>query len=174
MAKEKNKKDNIRIEVRNIQDVQRSLKRLGKTARESRTAINKALRPAANMLARGIQKAYQDEFKYETRVGDKVFKRKRKAGRTPTWKTIGIITARKSRQPGLFVGPIKRKTTPITVKGKDSYNLAAMQIKGNAIQSPRPNVFEATATKMEEKIYLQAESDLDKLVEKMIRQAGLR
>ena len=174
MAKEKNKKDNIRIEVRNIQDVQRRLKRLGKTARESRTAINKALRLAANMLARGIQKAYKDEFKYETRVGDKVFKRKRKAGRTPTWKTIGIITARKSREPGLFVGPIKRKTTPITVKGKDSYNLAAMQIKGNNIQKPRPNVFDATATKMEEKIYLQAESDLDKLVEKMIRQAGLR
>jgi len=175
MAKSKDKKNEIRIEVRNIQDVQRRLKRLGKTARESRTAINKALRPAANMLARGIQKAYQDEFKYETRLGDKVFKRKRKAGRTPTWKTIGIITARKSRQPGLFVGPIKRKTSPITVKGKDSYNLAAMQIKGNKIpQKPRPNVFEATATKMEEKIYLQAESDLDKLVEKMIRQAGLR
>ena len=174
MAKAKDKKNEIRIEVRNIQDVQRRLKRLGKTARESRTAINKALRPAANMLARGIQKAYQDEFKYETRVGDKVFKRKRKAGRTPTWKTIGIITARKSRQPGLFVGPIKRKTSPITVKGKDSYNLAAMQIKGNAIQKPRPNVFEATAKKMDSKIYLQAESDLDKLVEKMIRQAGLR
>ena len=174
MAKAKDKKNELRIEVRNIQDVQRRLKRLGKTARESRTAINKALRPAANMLARGIQKAYQDEFKYETRVGDKVFKRKRKAGRTPTWKTIGIITARKSRQPGLFVGPIKRKTSPITVKGKDSYNLAAMQIKGNAIQKPRPNVFEATAKKMDSKIYLQAESDLDKLVEKMIRQAGLR
>ena len=175
MAKEKNKKDNVRIEVRNIQDVQRRLKRLGKTARESRTAINKALRPAANMLARGIQKAYKDEFKYETRVGNKVVQLKRKAGRTPTWKTIGIITARKSKQPGLFVGPIKRKTTPITVKGKDSYNLAAMQIKGNKIpQKPRLNVFAATATKMEEKIYLQAESDLDKLVEKMIRQAGLR
>ena len=156
---------NRTIRVQNIQDVQRSLKKLGLTAKQSRTAINKALRPAANKLARGIQQAYKSEFNTYSGM---------KSGRTPTWKTIGIITARKSREPGLFVGPIVRKTTPITVKGKDSYNLAAMQIKGNAIQKPRPNVFEATAKKMDSKIYLQAESDLDKLVEKMIRQAGLR
>jgi len=165
MAKTKGKKkDFVRIEVRNIQDVQRKLKRLGKTAKQSRTLINKALRPAANMLARGIQKAYKDEF------DDKDYKRR--SGRTPTWKTIGIITARKSRQPGLFVGPIKRRTSPIKVKGKDSYNLAAMQIKGNAIQKPRPDVFKATATKMETQIYLQAEKDLDKLVNRLIKQAG--
>ena len=145
--------------------MQRSLEKLGKTARESRTAINKALRPAANMLARGIQKAYKREFNSNSDY-------KRKSGRTPTWKTIGVITARSSKEPGLFVGPIVRKTTPIRVKGKDSRNLPAMQIKGNAIQSPRPDVFQATARKMEEKIYLQAESDLDKLVEKMIKQAG--
>ena len=165
MAKAKDKKNELRIEVRNIQDVQRSLKDLGKTARESRTAINKALRPAANMLARGIQKAYKKEFNENSDY-------KRKSGRTPTWKTIGIITARKSRQPGLFVGPIVRKTTPIRIKGRDSRNLPAMQIKGNAIQSPRPDVFQATATKMESQIYLQAEKDLDKLLDKMIKQAG--
>ena len=155
----------MNFEVRNIQDVQRSLKDLGKTARESRTAINKALRPAANMLARGIQKAYKKEFNENSDY-------KRLSGRTPTWKTIGIITARKSREPGLFVGPIARKTTPIRIKGRDSRNLPAMQIKGNAIQKPRPNVFEATATKMETQIYLQAEKDLDNLVNKMIKQAG--
>ena len=166
MAKAKDKKNELRIEVRNIQDVQRSLKDLGKTARESRTAINKALRPAANMLARGIQKAYKKEFNENSDY-------KRLSGRTPTWKTIGIITARKSRQPGLFVGPIVRKTTPIRIKGSDSRNLPAMQIKGNKIpQKPRPNVFAATATKMETQIYLQAEKDLDNLVNKMIKQAG--
>jgi len=165
MAKAKDKKKELRIEVRNIQDVQRSLKDLGKTARESRTAINKALRPAANMLARGIQKAYKKEFNENSDY-------KRLSGRTPTWKTIGIITARKSREPGLFVGPIVRKTTPIRIKGKDSRNLPAMQIKGNAIQKPRPDVFQATAKKMESQIYLQAEKDLDKLLDKMIKQAG--
>ena len=165
MAKAKDKKKELRIEVRNIQDVQRSLKDLGKTARESRTAINKALRPAANMLARGIQKAYKKEFNENSDY-------KRKSGRTPTWKTIGIITARKSREPGLFVGPIVRKTTPIRIKGGDSRNLPAMQIKGNAIQDPRPDVFQATARKMESQIYLQAEKDLDKLLDKMIKQAG--
>ena len=166
MAKTKEKKkDFVRIEVRNIQDVQRKLKRLGNTAKQSRTLINKALRPAANMLARGIQKAYKDEF------DDKDYERR--SGRTPTWKTIGIVTARKSREPGLFVGPIKRRTSPIKVKGKDSYNLTAMQIKGNKVpQKPRPDVFKATATKMETQIYLQAEKDLDKLVDRMIKQAG--
>ena len=155
-----------KIVVRGVQDVQRKLKRLGKTAKQSRTLINKALRPAANMLARGIQNAYKAEFNSNSDY-------KRRSGRTPTWKTIGIITARKSRQPGLFVGPIKRRTSPIKVKGKDGYNLAAMQIKGNEVpQKPRPDVFKATATKMETQIYLQAEKDLDKLVNRLIKQAG--
>tara|TARA_Y100000401_G_C8324461_1_gene227304 strand:+ start:2815 stop:3291 length:477 start_codon:yes stop_codon:yes gene_type:complete len=152
------------IRVMGVQDVQQSLKKLGLTAKQSRTAINKALRPAANMLARGIQNAYKKEFNTYSGM---------KSGRTPTWKTIGIITT-KSKEPGLLVGPIKRRTTPITVKGKDSYNLAAMQIKGNAIQEARPDVFKQTATRMETKIYLQAESDLDKLLEKMIKQAGFK
>ncbi len=165
MAKAQDKKNQFKIEVRNIQDVQRSLKDLGKTARESRTAINKALRPAANMLARGIQKAYKKEFNKNSDY-------KRLSGRTPTFKTIGIITARKSREPGLFVGPIVRKTSPIRVKGKNSRNLAAMQIKGNAKQDPRPDVFDATARKMESQIFTQAENDLDKLVDKLIKQAG--
>ena len=159
--------DNRTIRVQCIQDVQRSLKKLGMTPRQSRTAINKALRPAANKLARGIQKAYQREFNSNSDY-------KRKSGRTPTWKTIGIITARKSREPGLFVGPIVRKTTPIRIKGKDSRNLPAMQIKGNAKQAPRPDVFQATARKMESQIYVQAEKDLDKLLDKMIKQAGFK
>lgn len=157
--------DNRTIRVKGIQDVERSLKKLGKTAKESRTAINKALRPAANMLSRGIQQAYKREFNTYSGL---------KSGRTQTYKTIGVITARNSKQPGLFVGPIKRKTTPIRVKGKDSYNLAAMQIKGNAIQDARPDVFLKTAKKMESKIYLKAESDLDKLLEKMIKEAGFK
>jgi len=157
--------NNRTIRVQGIQDVQRSLKRLGMTARQSRTAINKALRPAANKLARGIQSAYKREFNTYSGM---------KSGRTPTWKTIGIITARKSREPGLFVGPIVRKTTPIKIKGKDSRNLPAMQIKGNAIQNPRPDVFQATARKMESQIYVQAEKDLDRLLDKMIKQAGFK
>ena len=47
-----------------------------------------------------------------------------------------------------------------------------MQIKGNAIHSPRPDVFQTTASRMESQIYLKAESDLDKLLSKMIKQAG--
>ncbi len=158
-------KDKFGIRVIGIQEKQRQLKKLGLTAKQSRTEINKALRPAGNKLARGMQKAYKDEF-------NKV-KRKRKAGRVPTYKTIGVVTARKSREPGLFVGPIKRRTTPIRVKGKNSYNLTEMQIVGNKIQEPRKNIFLATAKKMESVVLLQAEKDLDRLIDKMIKQVGL-
>jgi len=154
------------IRVKGIQDVQRGLKNLGLTARNSRTEINKALRPAANLLARGMQRAYKKEFNR--------FEGTRKQGRTPTWRTIGITTAKKSREPGLFVGPMKKRTTPIKVKGKDSYNLAEMQILGNVRQQPRKNIFEATANQMESIIYVRVEKDLDRLLEKMIKKSGLR
>jgi len=153
------------IRVIGIQDVQKKLKKLGLTAKRSRTEINKALRPAGTKLARGMQQAYKDEFNRS--------KRKRKSGRVPTYKTIGVVTARKSREPGLFVGPIKRRATPIRVHGKNSYNLAEMQIVGNKFQEPRKDIFLATAIKMEGVVLLQAEKDLDRLVEKMIKQAGL-
>jgi len=154
------------IRVRGVQEIQSKLKRLGLTARNSKTEINKALRPAADLLARGMQRAYKKEF---TR-----FEGTRKPGRVPTWKTIGITTARKSREPGLFVGPMKKRTTPIKVKGKDSYNLAEMQILGNVKQEPRKNIFKATANQMESVIYVRAEQDLDRLLEKMIKKSGLR
>lgn len=153
------------IRVIGIQDVQKKFKKLGLTAKRSRTEINKALRPAGTKLARGMQQAYKDEFNRS--------KRKRKSGRVPTYKTIGVVTARKSREPGLFVGPIKRRATPIRVHGKNSYNLAEMQIVGNKFQDPRKDIFVATAIKMEGVVLLQAEKDLDRLVEKMIKQAGL-
>ncbi len=51
MAKPK-KKQNFRVEVKGIQKIQSQLKNLGLTAKQSRTEINKALRPAANMLSK--------------------------------------------------------------------------------------------------------------------------
>ncbi len=158
------KNKNFRISVQGVDDVRDDLKKLGYSARQSRTQINKALRPAANKLVRAVQTAYKNEFN--------TFNRKRDGSRKPTWSTIGVITARKSKSPGLYVGPIKKRTTPIKVKGKDSYNLAAMQIKGNAIQSPRKDVFKETGKRMEQTIYLQAEKDLDKLLNKLIKKAG--
>jgi len=154
------------IRVQGIQDVERSLKKLGLAPKKSRTLINRALRPAGMILARVMQNEYKKEFNKNNY--------KRKEGRTPTWKTIGVVTARKSREPGLFVGPIKRKTSPIKVKGKDSYNLTEMQILGNAIQDPRPDIFLKSARKAESRVYMQAEKDLDKLLDKMIKQAGFK
>ncbi len=154
---------NTRIVIRGMDDVKQGLMKLGLTARQSRTQINKALRPAATKLVKGMQQAYRKEFNTFNRRGSSV---------TPTWKTIGVITAKRSREPGLFVGPIKKRTTPITVKGSNSSNLAAMQIRGNKIQRPRKDIFKATAKKMEQTIYLQAEKDLDKLLDKWIKKSG--
>lgn len=160
------KQDNRGIRVQGIQDVARSLKKLGLAPKKSRTLINRALRPAGMILARVMQNEYKKEFNKNNY--------KRKEGRVPTYKTIGVVTARKSRQPGLFVGPIGRKTSPIKVKGKDSFNLTEMQILGNAIQDPRPDIFLKSARKAESKVYIQAEKDLDKLLDKMIKQAGFK
>ena len=157
-------KKNTRIVVKGVDDIKQGLKRLGYSAKQSRTQINKALRPAATKLVKGMQQAYRKEFNTHNKNRD--------GRRTPTWETIGITTARRSRQAGLFVGPMVKRTTPIRVKGKDSYNLAAMQIKGNAIQNPRRNIFEETAKKMESTIYVSAERDLDKMLNKLIKKAG--
>ena len=154
------------IRVQGIQDVQKDLKKLGFSLKKSRTEINKALRPAGNILVRAMQSEYKNEFNR--------FKGKRKPGRVPTYKTIGIITARKSREPGLFIGPLKKKTKPIRVKGKNSYNLTEMQILGNKFQEPRKDIFLSAAKKCEARVLLKAEADLDRLVEKMIKKAGFK
>ena len=154
------------IRVKGVQAIKAKFKALGLSAKDSRTEINKALRPAGNLLARRMQRAYKKEFNR--------FKGTRKQGRTPTWKTIGITTARNSREPGIFVGPMKKRTTPIRVKGKNSYNLAEMQILGNAKQRPRKNVFKETAIQMESIIQARVKKDLNKLLEKMIKKSGLR
>jgi hypothetical protein len=168
------------IVVKNIQDVQIKLKKLGIASKKSRTLINKALRPAGNILVKEMQRQYQKEFNYTyyDSAKKKTIKLSRKPGRTPTYKTIGIVTARRSKNPGIFVGPVKKKTTPIKVDGKDSYNLTQLQILGfnryGKRVPGRKDIFESSARKVEGQVIVKAEKDLDKLVEKMIRKAGLR
>ena len=140
--------------------------KLGLKPRQQKTEINKALRPAGMILARAVQQEYKKEFRSKGY--------KRLSGRTPTYKTIGVITAKKSREPGLFVGPLKKRTTPIKVKGKNSFNLTEMQILGNAIQRPRRDIFLAAAKKTESRVLSKAKKDLDKLLDKMIKQAGFK
>ncbi len=90
--------------------------------------------------------------------------------------TIGIITARRSKQPGLFVGPRLRKVNPHYWQGKTSKNLAAMQIEGYKNRSGEfvqySDVFKATAEQMGNKVSSKAERDLSKLIDKMIKKAG--
>jgi len=175
MAKPK-KKQNFRIEVKGIQEVQKRLKKLGLTAKQSRTEINKALRPAANMLSKGISRAYKNQFKSKNpgRRYDPSSKSYKQGMRTAD--TIGIITARRSRQPGLYVGPRLRKVNPHYWEGKTSKNLAAMQIKGYKNRAgdfvKYDDVFKETADSMSSQVSAKAKKDLDKLIDKMIKKAG--
>jgi len=175
MAKPK-KNQNFTIKVEGVEGVKRGLKKLGLTAKQSRTEINKALRPAANMLSRGIRKAYKNQFKSKNpgRRYDPTSKSYKQGMRTAD--TIGVITARKSKQPGLFVGPRLRKVNPHYFKSKTSKNLAAMQIKGYKDRSGSivkfPNVFEITAKSMGSQVSAKAQKDLGKLIDKMIKKAG--
>jgi hypothetical protein len=175
MAKQKSKQ-NLTIKVEGVEAVKRGLKNLGLTAKQSRTEINKALRPAANMLSKGIRRAYKNQFKSKNpgRRYDPSSKSYRNGMRTAD--TIGIITARRSRQPGLYVGPRLRKVNPHYWEGKTSKNLAAMQIEGYKNRSGAlikfPNVFEITADSMGSQVSAKAQKDLGKLIDKMIKKAG--
>ena len=169
------KKQNFRIEVKGINEVKKGLMSLGLTARKSRTEINKSLRPAANQLARGMQKAYKKQFasknpgrRYNPMSKSYVYGKR-------TADTIGITTARKSREPGLFVGPMAKKVNPHYWRKGASRNLAAMQIEGY-VQGGEikifPNVFKITAEKMGNDVSSTAEKSISKLVDKLIKKAG--
>lgn len=174
MSKTKKKKAFV-LEVKGINSVKKGLMDLGLTAKQSRSQINKALRPAANKLAKGMQRAYKNQFvsknpgrRYNPSTGKYVFG-------TRTSDTIGVITARRSKQPGLFVGPTIKKVNPHYWKRGASKNLAAMQINGYYRGKKfikYPNVFKATAKTMGEEVSKKAQKDLGRLLDKMIRKAG--
>jgi hypothetical protein len=166
---------NFEIKVTGVESVGKRLKRLGLTAKQSRTQINKALRPAANKLARGMKQAYKSQFKsknpglrYDTQA-------KAWNQGTRTADTIGVKVAKRSKNPGLFVGPIAKKVNPHYWRKGPSRNLAAMQIEGYVQGSEIkifPNVFKITAERMGNDVSSTAEKSIGRLVDKLIRKAG--
>jgi len=173
----KTKKNTARVEIKGINAVKKGLKDLGMTSRQARTEINQALRPAGNMLARGLKRAYKRRFNKTQSRGRRYNPQSRsyRQGK-PTAQTMGVVTARRSRQPGLFVGPLLRKINPHYWRKGPSRNLAAMQIEGYKTKSGEikmyKNIFEETSKSMGDKISNKARKDLDRLLDKMIKKAG--
>lgn len=166
---------NFEIKVTGVESVGKRLKKLGLTAKQSRTQINRALRPAANKLAKGMKQAYKSQFKsknpglrYDTQA-------KTYVQGTRTADTIGVVTAKRSKNPGLFVGPLAKKVNPHYWRKGASKNLAAMQIEGyvqGGTVKIFPNVFKITADRMGNDVSATAEKSIGKLVDKLIRKAG--
>jgi len=172
-----------KIRVEGLQKVKRALSRIGKSSKESRSLINKALRPAAQKAA----KALKGKYKYRTKnkvPGQRYdASTKTKISGKSTADSIGLVTARKSKQPAIFVGPRLKQTNPTWVKGKKGRNLPAMLIAGTKERfhksgksvgrvSPQPDFYKEVVDQKGSDILATAERDVMKMLDRMIKKAG--
>jgi len=172
-----------KIHVEGLEKVKRALKRIGKTPKQSRSLINKALRPAAQKVA----KALKGKYKYRTK---NVIPGQRYDASTKTKirgksiaDSIGIITARKSKEPGLFIGTRLKQINPTWVGGGKSRNLPAMLIQGTGMRKhksgkkvgrikPQPDFYKEVVDQKGSDIASTAERDVMKMLNRMIKEAG--
>jgi len=173
------------IQVKGIEDVKKSLKKLGETEKSSRSLINKALRPAAQKAVKALK------MKYKHRTKNKVpgqrydaATKSKKVGKSIA-DSIGIITARRSNKPGLFVGTRLKHLNQTYVKGKKSRNLPAMLLNGTKerfhksgkstgrIQN-QPNFYKEVMNEKGSDISATAERDMMKMLDRMFKKAGFK
>ena len=181
-----NKLDNKNlIQVKGIKDIRKSLKQLGETEKSSRSLINKALRPAAKKAVKALK------MKYKYRTKNKVpgqrydpSTKTQKVGKSIA-DSIGIITPKRSRNPGLFVGTRMKNLNPTFVKGKRSNNLPAMLLNGTKNRKHKsgkstgriqnqPNYYKEVIDQNGPDISATAERDMMKMLDKMIKKAGFK
>ena len=174
---------NNKIRVEGLQKVKRALKRLGHSSKKSRSLINKALRPAAQKVA----KALKGKYKYRTKnkIPGQRYDASTKSnivGKS-TADSIGLVTARRSKQPAIFVGSRLKQTTPNWVKGKKGRNLPAMLIEGTKERfhksgksvgrvKPQPDFYKEVVDQKGSDIASTAKRDVMKMLNRMIKEAG--
>ena len=174
-----------RIKVEGLNGVKRAFKKLGYSVKESRSLVNKALRPAAQK----VKKALKGKYKYRTK--NKVPGQRYDAStKTKTVgksiaDSIGLKTAKRSRFPSIYVGTILNRLNPTWVKGKQSKNLPAMLIQGTkerfhksgkSVGRIRP-MHDFPKEVIDQKgadISATAQRDVMKMLDKMIKQAGFK
>lgn len=173
------------IQVKGIEDVKKSLKKLGETEKSSRSIINKALRPAAKKAVKALKMKYKHRTKNKVpgQRYDEATKSK-KVGKSIA-DSIGIITARKSKKPGLFVGTRLKHLNQTWVNGKKSRNLPAMLLNGTKNRKHKsgkstgriqnqPDFYKEVINQKGQDISATAERDISKMLDKMFKKAGFK
>ena len=173
------------IQVKGIEDVKKSLKKLGETEKSSRSLINKALRPAAQKAVKALKMKYKHRTKNKVpgQRYDEATKSK-KVGKSIA-DSIGIITARRSKKPGLFVGTRLKHLNQTWVDGKKSRNLPAMLLNGTKERSHKsgkstgriqnqPDYYEQVMNQKGSDAMATAERDISKMLDRMFKKAGFK
>ena len=164
------------IRVVNIKEVQRALKEMGLTPKKSRTLINKALQPAAKIAERAAKQKYKKGssnlnpgLRYNPSTKSKI--------KGPSLAdSIGIITASKSRQPGLLVGPrVKRKWASANWSKAGSKGVRKHKSgKSTGVLPKQPDYLKQVINAKTAQILDRANKDIGRLVENLSKKAGFK
>lgn len=179
------KQSSHRIEVEGIKKVKRALKRLGKTTKESRSLVNKALRPAAEIAKKALKNNYKFMTKTKTPGVRYDANTQTKVQGKSIADSIGLKTAKHTRFPSIYVGVNLKKLNPTWVDGKKSKNLAAMLIAGTKERfhksgksvgriEPMHDYPSEVAKKKGSQMASTAQRDISKMLDKLIREVGLK
>jgi len=179
------KQSSHRIEVEGIKKVKRALKRLGKTTKESRSLVNKALRPAAEIAKKALKNNYKFMTKTKTPGVRYDASTQTKVQGKSIADSIGLKTAKHTRFPSIYVGVILKRVTPTWVDGEKSKNLAAMLIAGTEERfhksgksvgriEPMHDYPSEVAKKKGSQMASTAQRDISKMLDKLIREVGLK
>ena len=164
-----------KLKVVGLKELQRAFTEIGETRKKARTQINKALRPAAQVAQRAAKQKYKLASKHDTpgkrqdpNTGKSII------GRTLA-DSMQVIVATKSREPGLLVGPrVKGKFASANWSGKGAVNLAELLVRGNKNLPNQPDPFKAVISKKGNQMSSTADRDLKNLLDKTIKQLGLK
>ena len=173
------------ITVEGVKGVKRALRRLGKTTKESRSLVNKALRPAAQIAKKALKNNYKYLIKTKTPGVRYDVNSKTKVQGKSTADAIGLKTAKHSRFPSIYVGVILKRANPTWVGDEKSRNLASMLISGTAIRKhksgksvgrikPMHDYPSDVAKKKGSQMASTAQRDINKMLDKLIRESGLK
>ena len=174
-----------RIRVEGLNGVKRALSKLGNSSKQSRTLVNKALRPAAEIAKKALKAKYKYRIKTKTPGVRYDPKSKTKIQGKSTADSIGLKTAKRSRFPSIYVGAILKRVNTTWVKDKTSRNLAAMLIQGTKERfhksgksvgrvEPQTNFYDEVIQQKGADISATAQRDVMKMLDKMIKQAGFK
>jgi len=177
-----------RLEVKGVKGLQKALKELGELERKkSRTKLNKALRPAAKIAERALKQEYKKSSE-NTPSGKRYNPSTGKTIVGPSLSdAVGIITAKKGTGAALFVSPrIKGKYASANWSKAGSVNLAQLLIRGSSGERftksgkstgklpAQPDPFKAVISKKGNQMSSTADRDLKNLLDKTIKQLGLK